>query len=154
MAQGLDIKELLKQSFHFDSIDPDRLTPLDLAFIGDAVTTLIFRVVASAGGAARVEKLHQQTKQFVSAGAQSEMMRYMQPHLTEKEHTIYRRARNQKPGSHAKNQSVTDYRRATGYEALIGYLYLSGETDRLVELLQIGYQGMTDSEGETDGSQA
>ena len=69
------------------------------------------------------------------------MMRVMQEHLTEEEHAVYRRGRNTKSVSPAKNQSITDYRRATGFEALIGYLYLQKEYRRIVDLIKIGLKG-------------
>ena len=116
------------------------LTPLDLAFVGDAVCSLYFRTLACGDGARPVEKMHKFTARYVNAGAQSAMMRAIQPHLSEEEHHIYRRARNAKPATHAKNQTVTDYRRATGYEALLGYLYLEKRYERLEELIRIGYE--------------
>ena len=70
----------------------------------------------------------------------------MQEHLTEEEHAIYRRGRNSRTVSPAKNQSITDYRRATGFEALIGYLYLQGEYQRLAELVTVGLESMEDEE--------
>ena len=120
---------------------PDVLTPLDLAFVGDAVCALVFRTMAAGGGARPVEKMHQFTERYVNAAAQSEMMRYIQPHLTDEERQIYHRGRNSKAATHAKNQTVTDYRRATGYEALLGYLYLADDWGRLMELVRIGYEG-------------
>ncbi len=69
-----------------------------------------------------MHKLHKETSRYVQASAQSFMMRAMQEHLTEEEHAVYRRGRNAKSVSPAKNQSITDYRRATGFEALVGYL--------------------------------
>ncbi len=63
-------------------------------------------------------------------------------HLNEEEHAVYRRGRNARSVSPAKNQSITDYRRATGFEALIGHLYLSGEYERLTELVTIGLEAM------------
>lgn len=74
------------------------------------------------------------------------MMRVMQPHLTEEEHAVYRRGRNTRSVSPAKNQSITDYRRATGFEALIGHLYLKREYDRLMELVKIGLDSLEDHE--------
>ena len=74
-------------------------------------------------------------KRQVQASAQSFMMRAIQEHLTEEEHAVYRRGRNTRSVSAAKNQSITDYRRATGFEALVGYLYLKKEYKRLVELV-------------------
>ena len=70
------------------------------------------------------------------------MMRTIQDHLTEEEHAVYRRGRNARSVTPAKNQSITDYRRATGFEALTGYLYLSGEYERLTELISIGLKAM------------
>ena len=70
------------------------------------------------------------------------MMRAIQEHLTEEEHAVYRRGRNTRSVSAAKNQSITDYRRATGFEALVGYLYLKKEYKLLVELVTIGLESM------------
>ena len=142
MAQGVKdgmAAELARQ-FGRTAPEADTLTPLDLAFVGDAVCALIFRTIAADEGARPVEKLHRYTSRYVHAGAQSAMMRAIQPHLTDEEHRIYRRARNSKPSTRAKNQSVTDYRRATGYEALLGYLYLSGKRERLLDLVRIGWE--------------
>ena len=74
------------------------------------------------------------------------MMRAMQPCLTEEEHAVYRRGRNAKSISPAKNQSITDYRRATGFEALIGFLYLQKEYERLLELVKIGLKNLREEE--------
>ena len=137
-----DILSLLEKSFSFEKANPEELTPLDLAFVGDAVGTLVIRTIAASEGPKPVEKLHQFSSQKVSAAAQSEMMRAIQPHLTEEEHSIYRRGRNQKAVTHAKHQTVGDYRRATGFEALIGYLYLTHQNERLVELVRIGYEAI------------
>ena len=68
------------------------------------------------------------------------MMRAMQEHLTEEEHAVYKRGRNAKSISPAKNQSITDYRRATGFEALVGYLYLKKQYERLLTLIKIGLE--------------
>ena len=73
---------------------------------------------------------------MVQASAQSEMMRVLQPLLTEEEHAVYRRGRNAKSVSPAKNQSLTDYRRATGFEALMGWLYLKREWKRMADLIK------------------
>ena len=86
--------------------------------------------------------MHKETSSYVQASAQSKMMRTIQEHLTEEEHGIYKRGRNAKSVSPAKNQSITDYRRATGLEALMGYLYLKDEFERLVELVKTGVEEM------------
>ena len=142
MPNEKDILSLIEKAFSFDKANPEELTPLDLAFVGDAVGTLVIRTIAASEGPKPVEKLHQFSSRKVSAAAQSDMMHAIQPHLTEEEHSIYRRGRNQKPVTHAKNQSVGDYRRATGFEALIGYLYLTHQNERLVELMRIGYEAL------------
>ena len=85
-----------------------------------------------------VKKLHQETSRMVQASAQSEMMRVIQGVLTEEEHAVYRRGRNAKSVSPARNQSLTDYRRATGFEALIGWLYLKSDWKRIIDLVKIG----------------
>ena len=86
-----------------------------------------------------MKKLHQETSKIVQASAQSEMMRVIQEVLTEEEHAVYRRGRNAKSVSPAKNQSLTDYRRATGFEALMGWLYLRGESRRALEIIKLAF---------------
>ena len=76
------------------------------------------------------------------------MMRTMQQHLTEEEHAVYRRGRNTKSVSPAKNQSITDYRRATGFEALLGFLYLKKEYVRLMQLVKIGLDSLEKKESD------
>ena len=86
----------------------------------------------------------------MQASSQSYMMRSMQEHLTEQEHAVYRRGRNARSVTPAKNQSITDYRRATGFEALIGYLYLNHEYARLTELVTIGLHSMEERNQEEE----
>ena len=90
----------------------------------------------------------------MQASAQSYMMRSIQEQLDEEEHGVYRRGRNARSVSPAKNQSITDYRRATGFEALIGYLYLTGRYERLTELVTVGLNSMEQKEAEEDGNHA
>ena len=125
-----------------EKIDPRTSSPLVLAYIGDCVFDLIIKLMVAGRGNRQVHKLHEETSQYVQASAQSYMMRSMQEHLTVEEHAVYRRGRNARSVSPAKNQSITDYRRATGFEALIGYLYLNGEYARITELVTIGLQSM------------
>ncbi len=122
--------------------DPRSVSPLVLAYIGDCVFDLIIKLMAAGKGNRQVHKLHEETSRYVQASSQSFMMRSMQEHLTEQEHAVYRRGRNSRSVTPAKNQSITDYRRATGFEALIGYLYLNHEYARLTELVTIGLQSM------------
>ena len=131
-------------------IDAKECSPLVLAYIGDRVFDLIIKTMAAGRGNRPVHKLHEETSRYVQASAQSFMMRSMQEHLTEEEHAIYRRGRNSRTVSPAKNQSITDYRRATGFEALIGYLYLRREYERLTELVALGLESMENNEGSKD----
>ncbi|MFQ7307187.1 MAG: Mini-ribonuclease 3 [Mediterraneibacter sp.] len=131
-------------------IDAKECSPLVLAYIGDCVFDLIIKTMAAGRGNRPVHKLHEETSRYVQASAQSFMMRSMQEHLTEEEHAIYRRGRNSRTVSPAKNQSITDYRRATGFEALIGYLYLRREYERLTELVALGLESMENNEGSKD----
>ena len=123
-------------------VEPEGYSPLTLAYIGDSIYDLIIKTKVISEGNKQVKKLHQETSSMVQASAQSEMMRALQPLLTEEEHAVYRRGRNAKSVSPAKNQSLTDYRRATGFEALMGYLYLKDEFERLVELVKTGVEEM------------
>lgn len=122
--------------------DVREYSPLALAYLGDAVFDLVIKSLVLNQGNKPVQKLHKETSRIVQASAQSKMMRVIQEQLTEEEHQVYKRGRNSKTVSPAKNQSVTDYRRATGFEALIGYLYLKREYRRMLELIKIGLGGL------------
>ena len=80
----------------------------------------------------------------MQASAQSQMMRTIQELLTPQEHVVYKRGRNAKSVSPAKNQTLTDYRRATGFEALMGYLYLKKEWKRMIDLVKAGLESLED----------
>ena len=145
-------EQYMEQIPGMGTVDPRASSPLVLAYIGDCVFDLIIKMMVAGRGNRQVHKLHEETSNYVQASAQSFMMRAMQEHLTEEEHAVYRRGRNARSVSPAKNQSITDYRRATGFEALIGYLYLNREYARLTELVSIGLESMraADREESTD----
>ncbi len=130
--------DYLQEVLNLKEVDISSYSPLDLAYIGDCIYDLIIKTMVMNGGNAPVQKLHKKTSSLVQASAQSLMMRKIQEHLTEEEHGIYKRGRNAKSVSPAKNQSVTDYRRATGFEALMGYLYLKKDYKRMMDLVKIG----------------
>ena len=113
-------------------------SPLVLAFMGDAVYESAVRTMLVLRGNARPHDLHARKARLVKAAAQSAMMETLEPLLTEEEEAVFRRGRNAKPYTMAKNASAGDYHRATGFEALVGYLYLSGQTDRMMELIDWG----------------
>ena len=132
----------MQELFQMKEVDIKEYSPLTLAYIGDSIYDLIIRSLVVNEGNRQVQKLHKETSMRVQASAQSKMMRAIQEHLTEEEHAVFKRGRNAKSVSPAKNQSITDYRRATGFEALMGYLYLKKEWKRMLELVKIGLESM------------
>lgn len=113
-------------------------SPLTLAYIGDGVYELIIRTVLVKRGNRPVNQLHKQASSLVKAAAQSAMMETLEPLLTEEEKSVYKRGRNAHSPTMAKHATMADYRRATGFEALLGYLYLKEDFARLVELVRAG----------------
>lgn len=140
----------LKDLPGMERIDPRTSSPLVLAYIGDCVFDLIIKMKVVGKGNRQVHKLHEETSRYVQASSQSYMMRAMQEHLTQEEHAVYRRGRNARSVTPAKNQSITDYRRATGFEALLGYLYLNQQYKRLIQLVSIGLDSMKDRISESE----
>ena len=140
----ISLAHFVGEILELEQIDVTTYSPLVLAYIGDSVYEVIIRSMVISKGNRQVQKLHQESSAFVQASTQSLMMRAIQEHLTEEEHVIYRRGRNSKTVTPAKNQSITDYRRATGFEALIGYLYLSKEYKRLMDLVKVGLESISE----------
>lgn len=129
-------------------IKVDTLSPLTLAFTGDAVFSLFIREKLVCEANRPVGELHKLSVQSVKASAQAEAMRKIMPLLTEKEMDIFKRGRNAHTSHTPKNQSGCDYHYATGFETLVGYLYLKDENERLKFLLNevINFSG--DDQGE------
>ncbi len=113
-------------------------SPLALAYIGDAVYELIIRTAVVGRANRPVNDLHRITVRYVNAGTQARMAEALLDSLTQEEQDVYRRGRNAKPHTTAKNASLTDYKKATGLEALFGYLYLGGNKERILELVREG----------------
>ena len=112
-----------------------QLSPITLAFVGDAVYTLFVREKIVFENDLKGAELNKRTSAVVKATAQAEFVKKIMPLLTEEEVDIFKRARNAKKGTRAKSASVSEYNASTGFEALVGYLYLIGEMDRLNFLL-------------------
>ncbi len=110
------------------------MNPVVLAFVGDAVYTLCVRARLALGGGTDTGELNRKSAQLVSAHGQSLSLEKILPRLTEEEEGIFRRGRNAKKPTKSKNASVGEYVRSTGFEALIGYLYLTGQSERIEEL--------------------
>lgn len=113
---------------------------LSLAFIGDAVHTLYVRHQILATDLNKMQNYHTAAARYCKASHQARTLKTIEPLLTETEQEIIRRARNAKPKHQAKNANAEEYRLSTMFEALIGYLYLSEETDRLEKFLKISVQ--------------
>lgn len=129
-------------------IKADALSPLTLAFTGDAVFSLFVREMLVCDANRPVGELHRLSVQSVKASAQAAAMRKILPLLTEKEAEVFKRGRNAHTSHTPKNQSVCDYHYATGFEALIGYLYLADKKDRLTFLLNEVINVLGDDAGE------
>ena len=116
--------------------DLNTYSPLVLAYVGDAVFELYVRTLLVSKGNAPVHKLHRQSISFVKAKSQSDTIHKLLESLTQEEQDIVRRGRNAKSGTIPKNADVTEYRYATGFETLLGYLYIKEDYARLLELLK------------------
>ena len=134
METGLDC---LKEALRLKEADAASYSPLVLAYLGDAVYELAIRTLVVNEGNRQVNKMHRETASLVKAGAQAEFLKLIEEALTPEELSVYRRGRNAKSPTMAKNATMTDYRKATGFEALMGYLYLKDEFERMVELIKI-----------------
>ena len=95
-------------------------------------------------GNCQVNKLHKQASRLVKAQAQSEMVQALEPHFTQEEEAVYKRGRNAKSYTTAKNATTGDYRRATGFEAVMGYLYLTDQYCRMIDLIKMGLEALKD----------
>ena len=143
-----------KEALKLKDMDADIYSPLVLAYIGDAIYELVIRTKVVNHGNTQVNKLHKRTAALVKAEAQARLYMLLEDELTEEEKAVYRRGRNSKTTTMAKNATMKDYRMATGFEALMGWLYLKGSMDRLVELVASGLSkaGRLDGgEKETEG---
>lgn len=143
---SMKIDSYIRECFGIKDVDIRTYSPLTLAFIGDGIYDLIIRTMIVGRGNTKASQLHQHTSHLVKAHSQSVMIEYMLPHMTEEEEAVYKRGRNAKSPTMAKNATMADYRRATGFEALMGYLYLSDRFERIMELVQIGLDGLKKEE--------
>ena len=126
----------IRESMNLPETDIKTYSPLTLAFIGDSIFDLIVRTCLVESGNAPVNKLHKRASKLVSAPAQVEMFNLIREQLTQEEIVIFKRGRNAKSFTTAKNAGIMEYRIATGLEALTGYLYLTNQMDRLIELMK------------------
>ena len=140
MEESLSLLAAIRRDFGLREVDLRTLSPLTLAFVGDCVYDLVLRTVIVERHNASPNRLHREKSRLAKAPAQAEMAKTLQEHLKPDELAVYRRGRNAKSNTTAKNASVMDYRKATGLEALYGWLYLSGQEDRMLELIRLSLE--------------
>ena len=140
---------MIKQQFHCKEQDIRAYSPLTLAYMGDAIYELVIRTVIVERANRSANDLHKKATRYVKAETQAKIITALVgeageegagSELTEDEKAVYKRGRNAKSYTTAKNATMSDYRKATGFEALMGFLYLSGQTDRLLYLVKRGIE--------------
>ena len=131
MEAGLSLLGQIKKEFQCKEVDVRAYSPLTLAYIGDAVYEMVIRTIIVERANKAANELHKKSVKYVQAGTQAAMIMALQDILTEDELAVFKRGRNAKSNTSAKNASITDYRKATGFEALIGFLYLMDDMDRV-----------------------
>ncbi len=138
MEKSLSLLSEIKEAFAVKEVDVRAYSPLTLAYIGDAIYDVIIRTVVVERANRGANELHKKTSSFVKAQTQAMMIEALLPILTDEEEAVYKRGRNAKSYTSAKNASIADYRKATGFEALVGYLYLMDNMPRILELIKEG----------------
>ena len=141
-----EILDFLLKPFNIEKKEAKEFSPLVLAYIGDAVYELIIRSILVSRGNRPVNKLNKEATSLVKAGAQAEIIKLLSPELSEEEFTLFKRGRNSSPHTMAKNSSMTDYKYATGFESLIGFLYLDNQFERVLGLVKIGLDRYLENE--------
>lgn len=137
--------EKINRTFSLQPVDLKNYSSLTLAYLGDCVYELIIRTVIVERGNTPVHQMNKKSSQLVKAATQAALIEYLlaqEGRLTEAEEAAYRRGRNGKSATRAKNASLIDYKKATGFEALIGDLYLQGQYDRILYLVRLGLTGL------------
>lgn len=140
--------EFFQETLKLKKVDTGAYSPLALAYIGDGVYELLVRTKVMNRGSTQVNNMHKNSAKLVNAGAQAKLIHLLleEEVLSERELAVYKRGRNAKSFTTAKHATMIDYRTATGFEALIGWLYLEGELKRLVELVGIGLEKLGELE--------
>ncbi len=139
MEQNQELLDQIRQKFVLKQMPAHEYSPLVLAYIGDGIYDMVVRTIFVSRGNTQVDKLNKQASGVCRASSQAAIAFAIAPLLTEEEASAYRRGRNARSFTKAKNATMSDYRHATGLEALCGYLYLNGETNRLLDLLLEGF---------------
>lgn len=139
-----DLSDKIKEQFETKDTDINTYNPLTLAFIGDSVYEIIVRTIVVNKGNKSVNALAKDKNKLVNAKTQSRIAEILREVFTEEEADIYRRGKNAKTANHSKSAAYSEYHRATGLEAVFGYLYLTGRLDRCLELLKTAFEKLED----------
>lgn len=140
LSNDINFLEGVQKYFGDSKVKPEQYSALGLAYIGDGVFDLIIRTIVLDMGNGKVKNFHRITSSIVKAESQAKITKAILDELTEEENAIYKHGRNAKSSTSAKNASIVDYRIATGFEALIGYLYLNNRLERALELIKMGLE--------------
>ncbi len=130
-----------------------QMNPVVLAFVGDAVYSLYVREKLCLSAGVGTGELQRRSVRFVSARGQNEQLDRIAPLFTEEESDIFRRARNARKGTRSKSATVAEYNRSTGFEAVLGFLYITGQIGRIDELLDVAESGNAASAMENAASE-
>lgn len=141
-----DLAGSIRGIFEIEKKEARSFSPLTLAFLGDAVYELVIRTMVVTKANASPNQLNRQSSALAKAGTQARLAHLLEETLTEEERAVMKRGRNAHSATKAKNATVIDYRTATGLEALMGYLYLQGRMERILELLQQGLRQLDDGQ--------
>lgn len=130
--------QYFKEMLGIKDVNPQNYSPLALAYIGDSIFDVMIRTMEVSRVNMQANKYHRHVSKIVCAPAQAKMILAIENQLTEAEQDVFHRGRNAKSYSKAKNASTIDYRNATGFEALLGYLYLKQDFKRLTDVVKMG----------------
>ncbi|MDE6209631.1 MAG: ribonuclease III [Lachnospiraceae bacterium] len=148
MEKGIDIYGIISENMELADNPIESYSPLTLAYIGDAIYEIVVRTMVVSEGNTQVNKLHKRSSSLVKAETQARMIKLLMDadKLTEEELSYYKRGRNAKSYTSAKNASIGDYRIATGFEALMGYLYITGQSSRMISIIKDGLKLLENSD--------
>lgn len=138
MEESISMLDQIAKTFQTGEVDIRTYSPLTLAYIGDCVYELVIRTLIMKHGNQSVNNMSKIKVFYVKAETQAKMAEVLMNSMTEEEQSIYRRGKNAKTNTMSKSSTSADYHKATGMEAVIGYLYLMNQQNRLVELMKTG----------------
>lgn len=133
-----DFVEVFENLLQLGPPDVKRYSPIALAYLGDSVYDVLVKYYLVTKGNKQAHKYHVEATSYVKASQQARIFRLIEDQLTEEEYTVFKRGRNAKSHSKPKHADLMDYKVATGFEALLGYLFLKGEKERVASLVARG----------------